>query len=84
MLLYVTVINFDVNDVGMELGCPVFDSIHVSKDSAERRCEEIKQGINLPGMTNFAWEIYNNRKDDELNYLYSFEAEVIPYQLEEN
>ena len=81
MTVYVVTIDFDVNDVGTELGCPVFDSVHADRERAEKRRSEIMSGIGLSKCMDIAFREYQSRKDDEDGFLYHFEAEVTPFQL---
>lgn len=82
MTLYVTVINYDVKPYYSEAVYDFFDSIHKDKESAERRCDEIKNGINLPEGMDIAWKVYNNHLKDKYAFLMLFYAEVIPYQID--
>lgn len=81
MTVYVVTIDFDVNDVGMELGCPVFDPVHADRERAERRKSEIMSGIGLSRYVDIAFRTYQSRKDDEDGFMYYFQAEVTPFQL---
>lgn len=47
MTVYVVTIDFDLNDLEPEYGRPVFDSVHTTRETAEKRCSEIMQGVNL-------------------------------------
>lgn len=79
MLIYIVVINFSVNQLEPEFGCPVFDSVHTTKDSAEKRCVDIKNGINLTSNI----EMARGTDEDLRPYrkFSSFEAAVIPVQI---
>lgn len=86
MTVYVVTIDFCIPQDGPEFGCPVFDSVHGTKEAADKRCSEIMKGINLPGYTGIALSTYLDTKKSmgsKPSY-YFFSAEIIPVEIEKN
>lgn len=82
MLIYIVVIDFDVDQAELGLGCPVFDSVHTNKESADKRCVDIMNGVNVTYNIELALRTYEDNKSYK-DFIF-FEAEVIPVQLEPN
>lgn len=89
MTVYVVTIDFCIPQDGPEFGCPVFDSVHGTKEAAEKRCSEIMQGVNLTGSIKSAFDTYQWKLEHTdrgpYNYIpYYFTTEIIPVELEKN
>lgn len=89
MTVYVVTIDFCIPQDGPEFGCPVFDSVHTTRETAEKRCSEIMQGVNLTGSIKSAFDTYQWKLEHTdrgpYNYIpYYFTTEIIPVEIEKN
>lgn len=89
MTVYVVTIDFDLNELEPEYGRPVFDSVHTTRETAEKRCSEIMQGVNLTGSIKSAFDTYQWKLEHTdrgpYNYIpYYFTTEIIPVEIEKN
>lgn len=80
MLIYIVVINYSINQ---DYGPHVFDSVHTNKESADKRCSDIINGIDLTSDVLSVFHEYEYNKSTKRLWEY-FKAEVIPVQIEPN
>lgn len=82
MLIYIVVINFDLSQTELGLGCNVLDSVHTSKESADKRCVDIMNGVNVTYNIELALRTYEDNKS-YMDFSF-FEAKIIPVQIDPN
>lgn len=79
MEVYVVIVEFSVEEEAF-YGNSRFDSIHVHKVDAEKRLQEIINGINLTDTLSMARDIHIDRqKDGNTSYFYPV---IVPYHLD--
>lgn len=86
MTVYVVTVDFEFNDYWPEHVGPLFDSVHETKEEAEKRCSEIAQGVNLSGTIESAFKQYQwkleHKNCGSFNYFFNFfTSEVVPVEL---
>ncbi len=88
MTVYIVTVDFEFSNYWPEHVGPLFDSVHKTKEEADKRRSEIMQGINLSGTIESAfgqyqWELEHAKcgsYNSPFNF-YFFESEVVPVEL---